>query len=196
MTDGPFRNAKLKKCWEDYGEDLVNDAMSPKERAARAGENMLKDVDNLKEISAVLSDLQAQAQNSQLDLDIISLVRNQFENQSLPPFMNSLQKELIASLHNSMPLDAALDRALQSVVRGEINDQMNRMHEECIAARSIGDMSEQEYQKGTDRNRQAFSQINPDALCEVLKSGQKSIFKQALKKKSGVDDGPDESGDQ
>lgn len=191
MTDGPFRNAKLSCRWKRYGQDLVSDATSDEEGAAQACHSMLGDAD-MTIFSPILSALEAHAQRSQLDLDPVYSTDAIFDSHSKSPLTDTLQKHLTANLRDQMPRDVALDQALASTAKDWIDVTKNRLDEECIHARDLGDMSKDDYGKAIERNRDTFAAINPGDLCGALTSGNKRAFKQMLRKKAGVDEGPDE----
>lgn len=191
MTDGPFRNAELSRRWKCYGQDLVSDAVSPEERTMQACHSMLGDVD-MKVFSPLLSTLKAYAQRLQMDLDPVSSIDAIFDSHSKSPLTDILQKHLTANLRDQMPPARALDQALVGTARDWICITKNRLDEECLRARDLGDMRREECRKGIERNRETFTAINPGDLCNALTSGNRRAFKQALQKKAGVDEGPDE----
>ena len=53
-------------------------------------------------------------------------------------------------------------------------------------------VSREDYQKGIERNRETFAAIKPSELRDALATGNKRAFKQAVEKKAGVDEGPEE----
>jgi hypothetical protein len=191
MSDGPFRNLPLSSRWQRYGEDLVSDAASLEERAAQVCHSMLGDVD-LKEFSSLWSALQANTQRPQMDLDPISSIDAIFDGHPRSRLTDTLQKHLAANLRDQMPPGTALDQALAGTVRDWIGAAKNRLDEHCILARDLGDMSREDYRKGIERNRETFAAIKVGDLCNALTCGNKRAFSQALRKKSGVDEGPDE----
>ncbi|HBK07158.1 MAG TPA: hypothetical protein DDZ81_15125 [Acetobacteraceae bacterium] len=191
MTDGPFRNAKLSSRWKRYGEDLVSDAASPKERIAQACHSMLDDFD-IKAFSSILSSLRRYVQHPQMDLDPTAPVETIFDNNPRSFLTDSLQKHIAANLRDQLSPEVALHRALGSTVREWIGITRNRMDEECIVARDNRDMSREEYKKGIERNGVTFAGINPGDLCDALTKGNRQAFKSELRKKAGVDEGPDE----
>jgi len=191
MTDGPFRNAELSSRWKRYGCDLVSDATDAETRTAQASHSMLEDVD-VKAFNALLADLKAYSQRPQMDLDPVPSIEAAFQSHPPSPRMDDFQKHLLANLREQVPLDDALNKALRSSITDWIGMTKNRIDEECIRARDRRDMSPEDYRKGIDRNREAFSAISTDALCDALRTGDKGAFKQALQKKKGLDEGPDE----
>ncbi len=191
MTDGPFRNATLSSRWKQYGKDLVSDAASSEERAAQACHSMLGDVD-MKAFGSLLNVLKAHAQRPQMDMDPISSVEAIFDGHARPILTETLQKHLIANLRDRVPGEKALDQALSRTVTDWIDITKNRLDEQCIRARDLGEMSDENCRKGIERNHEAFDAIRPNELCDTLVSGNGRAFKQVTRMKVGVDEGPDE----
>lgn len=191
MTDGPFRNAELSSRWKRYGQDLVSDAVSPEERTTQACHSMIGDLD-MKAFSPLFGDLKAHAERPQMDLDPVTELETIFDNHPTSPLADTLQRHLIANVRDQMPLEKALDQALDSTAKEWIGTTKNRLDEECIRARELGDMSREDYSKGIERNRETFAAIKPKELCDALATGNKRAFRQAVQKKTGVDEGPEE----
>jgi hypothetical protein len=127
-----------------------------------------------------------------MDLDPVAAVETIFDNHPTSPLTDTLQKHLLVNLRDQMPAETALDQALSSTARDWIGTTKNRLDEQCIGARDLGDMSREDYCKGIERNRETFAAIKPSDLCEALATGNKRAFRQAIQKKAGVDEGPDE----
>jgi hypothetical protein len=191
MTDGPFRNTELSSSWKRYGQDLVSDAASLDERVKQACHSMLGDVD-MKVFSALLKSLGVYAQRSQMDLDPISQIETIFNGYSKSPLTDTFQKHFTANLRDGMLSETALNQALGSIAKEWISTTKNRLDEECIRAREVGDMSREDYSKGIERNGETFAAVDPKTLCDALTSGNKRAFKQIIEKKVGIDEGPDE----
>jgi hypothetical protein len=191
MTDGPFRNAELSSRWKRYGQELVSDAASTEERAAQACHSMIGGVD-MKAFSPLFGELKAYAERSQMDLDPATAIEAIFENHPTSPLVDTLQKHLVANLRDRIRSEKALDVALESTAKEWVGTAKNRIDEECIRARDLGDMSPEDYSKGIERNRETFAAINPSEVCSALVTGNKRAFSQALRKKDGLDEGPEE----
>ncbi|MGO4386772.1 hypothetical protein AB4Y85_04490 [Microvirga sp. 2YAF29] len=191
MTDGPFRNAALPSRWKRYGQELVSDAASPEERTMHACHSMIGSVD-MKAFNPLFDELKAHAGRAQMDLDPGTMVETIFDNHAPSPLADALQRHLIANLRDQMSPDKALGEALERTAKEWIGITKNRLDEECIRARELGDMSREEYRKGIERNRETFAAIKPNELCNALATGNKRAFKQAVQKKGGVDEGPEE----
>ena len=190
MSDGPFRNAALSSRWKVYGQKLVSDAMNAEERTAQACHSMIGDVD-MKAFHPLFGELKAHAQRPQMDLDPVAAIETIFDNHPTLPLADFLRRNLVANLRDQISPEKALDRALESTTKEWIGITKNRLDEECIRARDLGDMKLEDYRKGLERNQETFSAIKPDDLCAALVSGTKRAFSEALQKKSGVDEGPE-----
>ncbi|WP_028202164.1 hypothetical protein [Paraburkholderia nodosa] len=191
MSDGPFRNVALTSRWKVYGQRLVSDATSAEERMAQACHSMIRDVD-MKTFHPLLGELSAHAQRPQMDLDPVAAIETIFDRHPRSFLSESLSRHLIANLRDQISPEKALDQALGNTAREWIGTTKNRLDEHCIRARDRGDMKHEDYRKGLERNQESFSAIKPDELCAALASGNKRAFSEALHKKSGVDEGPEE----
>jgi len=191
MTDGPFRNSELSGRWKRYGRDLVSDATSQDERTAHACHSMLGDVE-VAGISKLLKELKELAQKTQMDLDPVSSAEGVFDNHIKAPLVDTLQKHLLANLRDQMNSEAALDEAVKSTADEWIGETKNRIDEECIRARDIGDMTREQYAKSLDRNGETFGAIDANALGDALYAGKKNTFRKANSNKEGLDEGPED----
>lgn len=191
MTDGPFRNSDLSGRWKRYGKDLVNDAASQDERSAQMCVSVLGDLD-LKAVSRMLGELRAHFEQEQMTLDPMESVRGIFERYDKSPAADLLERSLRVQLREQPSGTAALNEAVDETRNELLNIAKNRIDEECIRARDIGDMSQESYRKALERNRETATAVNRDALRDALFSGKKDAFKRAAKNKKGVDEGPDE----
>ncbi|WP_028223146.1 hypothetical protein [Paraburkholderia oxyphila] len=191
MSDGPFRNVALTSRWKVYGQKLISDATSAEERMVQACHSMVRDVD-MKTFHPLFGELRAHAQRPQMDLDPAAAIETIFDRHPRSFLSESLNRHLIANLRDQISPEQALDQALGNTAREWIGTTKNRLDEHCIRARDLGDMKREDYRKGLERNHETFSAIKPDELCAALASGNKRAFGEALHKKSGVDEGPEE----
>ena len=191
MTDGPFRNAELSRPWKRYGDELVSDAASTEERSKQACYSIIDGAD-VKAFSPLFNELKGYAERPQMDLDAVAAIETIFENHPMSPLSDILQRHLIANLWDQIHPEKALDQALDSAAKEWIGITQNRLDEHCIRARDRGDMSAEAYRKGIERNHEAFAAISPSELCDALATGNKRAFSQAVRKRAGVDDGPDQ----
>ncbi|WP_454739711.1 hypothetical protein [Cupriavidus necator] len=191
MSDGPFRNAALSSRWKVYGQQLVSDAMNAGERTAQACHSMIDDVD-MKAFHPLLGELHAHVRRPQMDLDPVASIETIFDSHPMLTLADLLRRHLVANLRDRISPEKALDRALESTTKEWIGTTKNRLDEQCIRARDLGDMKLEDYRKGLERNQATFSSIKVEELCAALASGNKRAFSETLQKKIGVDEGPEE----
>lgn len=191
MTDGPFRNSELSSRWKRYGQDLVSEAASLEERTTQACHSMIGDVD-MKVFGPLFKELKVHAERAQMDLDPLTPVETIFENHAPSPLADTLKRHFAANLRDQISSEKALDQALERTAKEWIGTTKNRIDEECIRARDLGDMGREDYHKGIERNRETFASIKIGELIGALASGNKRAFSQAADKKAGVDEGPEE----
>lgn len=192
MSDGPFKNLALSHKWKRYGEKLVSDAASPHERAEQAFQAMLGDVDR-GGLRALYHQLMAFASQPQLELIRSTEVEAIFEQGNPSPLADAFRRHLSANLqHDAAFSSVIVDSALEGAVAELIDTTKNRLDEECIRARALGDMQGEGFLRGVERNRETFASISPTELCDALTTGKEHAFKQAAKIRAGVDEGPEE----
>ncbi|MHA6298763.1 hypothetical protein [Devosia sp. CAU 1758] len=189
MTDGPFRNLPLSTRWRAFGEQLVSDAASPAERINQACHSMMTDA-GMKEFSSMVQELSACLAQSQLTLDPVADIEAVIEKHSMSSQADILRRTLIAKIHDGLPPTDALQPAMLATTREWIGIVKNRLDEDCIQARDLGDMSRSDYQKGLERNAEAFSGIEVERLCQAMRDGDRRAF--GSPKTIHVDEGPGE----
>lgn len=188
MTDGPFRNLRLSTRWKKFGEELVSDAASPAERVDQACHSMMADV-GVKEFSSLVQDLAACLAQSQLTLDPVGDIEAVIERHPMSSLSDILRRTLIANLHDGASPADALQPAMEATTQEWIGIVKNRLDEHCIQARDLGDMSRADYQKGLERNAEAFSGIDVQNLCQAMKAGDRRAFSSS--RLVTVDEGPE-----
>ena len=152
---------------------------------------MIGDVD-MKAFSPLFDELKNHAELAQMDPDPVTTVETIFENHAPSPLADALQRHLIANFRDQISPDKALSVALENTAKEWIGTTKNRLDEECIRARELGGMSREDYRKGIERNRETFAAIKSCDLSGALATGNKRAFRQAVRKKAGVDVGPEE----
>ncbi|VVT35249.1 hypothetical protein [Hoeflea sp. EC-HK425] len=190
MTDGPFRNAPLSSSWKRYGQDLVSDAVSNDDRVKRACHSMLLGVD-MSAFHGLFSELTEKASRDQLDLDCLAATEAIFDNHKSSCLAEPLMANMLCNLREGQTERDALSAALASTVIDWIDSTKNRMDEECIRAKAVGDMSHSDYNKGMKRNGETFASIDAEQLCNALAQSNKNAFKPIAR--SNVDEGPDDA---
>ncbi|MDL2400316.1 hypothetical protein [Rhizobium mayense] len=187
MTDGPFRNSALTNRWKKYGQDLVSDAVSQDERVKQACHSVLGDI---KAFDRPYSELDARASRDQMDLDSAAATETIFDNNERSTLGDALERNLLCNLREGMPERKSLDLALEQAVDEILANAKNRIDEECIRARDVGDMGRSDFSKGLQRNRETFAAIDVGSVCAALENGNKNAFRRTARK--DVNDGPDD----
>jgi hypothetical protein len=189
VTDGPFRNLRLSTRWKKFGEQLVSDAASPAERVDQACHSMITDA-GVKEFSFMVQELSACLARSQLTLDPVADIEAVIERHSMSSLSDIFRRTLLAKIHDGLPQADALQPAMYATTREWIGVVKNRLDEDCIQARDLGDMSWSDYRKSVERNAEAFSGIDVERLCQAMRDGDRRAF--SSPKKIGVDEGPEQ----
>ncbi|MBB4123637.1 hypothetical protein [Martelella radicis] len=187
MTDGPFRNSALTTRWKHYGQDLVSDAVSKEERVTQACHSVLGDI---KSFDRLYAELDARASRDQMDLDSVAATETIFDNNERSALGDALERNLLCNLREGIPERKSLDLALGQAVGEFLASAKNRIDEECIRARDVGDMSRSDFTKGLQRNRETFAAIDVGSVCAALENGNKNAFRRTARK--DVNDGPDD----
>jgi hypothetical protein len=189
MTDGPFRNSALTSKWKQYGRALVNDAASQNERANQACHSVLGGID-MKAFDRLYRELDYRASRDQMDLDSVAAMESIFDNYERSSFSDALERNLLCNLREGMSERKSLGAALGSAVSELLENAKNLIHEECLRARDVRDMSQSDFAKGIQRNRETFASIDVGSICAALENGNKNAFRRTAR--TDVNDGPDE----
>src|SRR5690242_5544744 len=117
MSDGPFKNLKLKTRWKQFAEAVQNDAFNRDECCAMASHALVCEI-LTKGVQALLADLQAFVSQQQLDFDPFSSIESIFNAHMKTPFTDNLQKELALCFNDqAAPADALRDGLKASVTQ-------------------------------------------------------------------------------
>ena len=188
MSDGPFKNLKLKTRWKQFAEAVQNDTFNRDECCAMASHALVCDILTY-DVQALLADLLAYARRTQLDFDPLFTVESIFNAHMRTPFTDSLQKEIALCLNDEIASGDALREGLKASVTQEISIAMNRIQEECILSREFGEMWQDQFNNTIKQASATFKALDIDKICDALQSGNKNAFKHSVSKKTGLDDG-------
>lgn len=189
MSDGPFKNLKLCRRWKRFVEAVQNDAFGSNECCALASDALVREI-LTDDVQPLLADLQAYARREQLDFDPLSSVESIFNGHSKMPFADTLQKEVVFRLSELIAPSNALWQALDASVSNQISVVRNRIEEECIRAREVGEMRQDQFDYTVTQASATFDLLARNKICEALLAGDKKAFKGAVSKKKGLDEGP------
>lgn len=188
MTDGPFKNLKLGRCWKRLVEAVENDAASPAECGVFASDALARHLVT-KEHAKALQELDAHLGQVQPDLDLLGSVEAVFDRCEKTPFLDALQKELLYRIANDTPLGDAMAPALDAAIDTQIHEARSRFHEECIRLQEAGEMSRSAVERAQERIDSAFDAVESAKVRDALLAGKKDAFEKHLGRSDGVDEG-------
>ncbi|WP_306119126.1 MULTISPECIES: hypothetical protein [unclassified Roseitalea] len=188
MTDGPFKNLKLGKCWKRLAEAVQNDAASPDECGAFASDALTRHLVTNEHVKA-LREIGAHLGRGQLELDPLGSIEAIFDRCEKTPFLDALQKELLYRAANDGSLRDVITPALDAAIDSQINQSRNRFHEECIRARENNEMSHEAAARAREKVNAAFDVMDRQKVRDALIEGRKDAFEKDVGKSDGVDDG-------
>ena len=188
MTDGPFKNSKLEKCWRRVVEAVQNDAPSPAECGALVSDALTRHLFNVENVKA-LQELCNHLGQSQLDLDPLGPVEAIFDKYEKTRFLDALRKELLCRTADSEFPQDAFALALTAVVDKEKGELRSRLQEEFICAQEAGEIGSHATERALDKIDAAFDLVDSDKVSDALLAGAKDAFKNDLNNGDGVEDG-------
>lgn len=189
MPDGPFKYSTLSHRWKRFGVAACNDAYDSSERCALAKDAILHEILNDENL-ALVRDLEACARRPQLELDPKFAVHGLFSGRPMTPFGDILQREAAIRIEEKNSIDAAYAAALHASVREHTGLAYRRFQEELILARERGELTQKQYGRALAHVTAAFDMLNVSEICDAIRARDRSRFKGAVSKKTGIDDGP------
>lgn len=188
MTDGPFKNLKLDSRSKRFAEAVQTDAVDHETRCALANDAILRGI--LRETQALIRALRAYGQDGQLDLDPKASIKAIFDACPKSEFGDHLQREIGLRLHEGEASQVAIDNGLGAALESGIGEFRTRTHEACLEAHQSGEMRKDQFDRFVEGSNQALQGIDRNRILEALKEGNRGAFKEDVKKKEGLDEGP------
>jgi transcriptional antiterminator Rof (Rho-off) len=188
MTDGPFKNLRLDRRSKRFAEAVQNDAVDLETRRAYANDAILNSI--LRENEALLSALQAYSQDGQFDLVPNISVKGIFDDHPKSEFADHLHREVSFRLDEGQMYQAAINNGLKAALENSIREFKTRTHEACLEARGSGEMRMDQLDRFVVGSNQALESIDRQRMMEALWKCDKGAFKQDVRKKEGLDEGP------
>ena len=189
MSDGPFKNLELGSRWRRFAAAAHNGAADPTEPCALAADAIVHEI-LTDETQALLNDLLPYARRDQMDLSPLSSIEGIFHSHSKTAFGDALQREVAFRLADQVPVNDAIDKALEASLHDHVRRARDRIEEECIRAREAGEMRQDQFPHTVAKANEAFDALPKHDICDALRRGDRSAFKKAASKQSGLDEGP------
>jgi hypothetical protein len=188
MSDGPFKNLKLDSRSKKFAEAIQNEAVDQETRCALANDAILNGL--MGENQPLLRALQNYGQDGQLDLDPSISVKGIFDAHPKSEFADHLQREVSLRLHEGEASPVAINNGLKAALETSIGEFRTRTYEACLEAYGSGEMRKDQLDRFIEGRDQALQGIDRSRIFEALKEGDKGAFKQGIKKREGLDEGP------
>lgn len=189
MVDGPLKNMDLGKDWDRPIEALENDAVDLDQCKVFVSDSITREL-NAKPNISVLNKIKLYQQQSQLDIDPTYHIRKIFGENSKPPFIDQLEKQLIRRLGDGMQIEDALPQSLEATIIWRADEVKNRLQEKVIHSHEMQEIDQEKSQNLIEKISRTLDGLDVQLIGEAVLKGDKNAFKDAINKKSGIDEGP------
>jgi len=189
MSDGPFKNLKLGKCWKRFVEAVQSDAFGHAYCCALASDALLDEI-LTNAVKTIVADLVAFGSRVQLDLVPLTSVEEIFNRHSKSAFTDTLQKEVACRVSDQMACSDAIKEAIGAAVSDHIGEVKNRIEEESIRSLEFGKMRQDQFYRIVNQSNAIFASLASNEVCDALLACDKKAFKDVVSKKVGLDEGP------
>ena len=189
MSDGPFKHLRLSSRWKRFAAAACNDAVDSTELGALANDALVHEIltdDN----QALLRDLAAYARGRQLDLDPQPTVDTIFGSHPKTAFSDILQREMAFRLADHMTPAAASETAVEAAFHDHTCKARTHIQEECIRALECGELTQDQYDCTLTQANATFDSLAESDICDALRAGDRTAFKDDVSRRIGLDDGP------
>lgn len=188
MTDGPYKNLPLDRRSKRFAEAVQNEAVDQDTRCAYANDAILYGIS--RENQELLHALQSYGQDGQLALDPKASIKSIFDAHPKSEFADHLQREVGLRLHEGEPFQPAINNGLEAALESTIGEFRTRIHEAGLEAHREGPMYKDQLDRLIEGCNNTVEGIDRQGLMKALREGNKDAFKQDIKKKEGLDEGP------
>ena len=189
MSDGPYRNLKLDRKSKRFAEAVQNDAVDEPTRCALASDAIVNSI--LREAGDLIGELQNYGDGGQLDFDPQASLDAIFDGQPKSQFADHLAREINMRLNDAQEPQGAIADSLQAALETHVGEFHTRIHEVCLEARTSGEMYRDQFEAYIEGSNRTLKNLDQPRMLDALKNGRKSEFKNDVKKKTQIDDGPD-----
>jgi len=190
MTDGPYKNLKLDSRSKRFAEAVQNEAEDHVTRCALASDAILNGT--LSENEGLIRDLQNYGKSGQLDLDLDpdGSIKRIFDAHPKSEFSDHLQREFCLRLYEGEPSHGAISNSLEATLETSIGEFRTRIHEAGLEAQREGPMYKDQFDRLIEGSNHVIECLDRSRILEAIKKCDKKAFKQDIKKKQGLDEGP------
>lgn len=188
MTDGPFKNLRLDPRSKRFAEAVQNEAVDQETRCACAGDAIVHGI--LPENSALIHALRDYGDNGQLDLDPQTEIKAIFNTYPQSEFGDHWQRETALRLHEGEATQEAIFNGLEAALHTYIGEFQTRTHEACLEKIDSREMRKDQLERFINGCNQTLKILDTQRVLDAVWMGNKSEFKDAVRKKRDLDDGP------
>ena len=189
MTDGPFKNLRLDPRSKRFAEVVQNDAVDQETRCACAGDAIVHGI--LPENSALIRALRDYGHNGQLALDPQREINAIFNTCPKSEFGAQWQRETALRLHEGEAAQEAIFDGLKAALHAHIGEFRTRTHEACLEKINSREMRMDQFDRFINGCNQTLKKLDTQRVLEAVWMGNKSEFKDEVRKRRDLDDGPE-----
>ncbi len=175
MVDGPLTSMKMGKHWERPIEALENDSVDLDQCKVLVSDSITREL-NAKPNISVLSKIKLYSQKSQLDIDPISQIRKIFDENSNPPFIDYLEKQLIRRLDDGMQIEDALQQSLEATIIWHAGEVKSRLQGEVNHSHEKQKISQEKAQNLIEKINRTLDGLDVKPIGEAVLNDKKNAF--------------------
>ncbi len=188
MSDGPFKNLKLDNRLKKFAEAVQNDTVPTDERCALGHHAIVYGV--LSETPSLFNGLADYLNGSQLDFDPKSSIEGVFDAHPKSQFTDNFQKEVKLRLHDGASPENAISEGLDAAIQTHIDETRTRIQEACLDSHHKGEVRKDQLDRAIEGTDATLRELDTPKIRDALMRGDRDAFKNATKKKDGLDEGP------
>jgi|SRR6056297_212334 len=188
MTDGPFKNLKLDSRSKRFAEAVQNEAEDHETRCALANHAIVGGI--ISGNKGLIRDLHSYGQSGQLDLDPKGLIKSIFDANPKSEFADHLQRDVSLRLYEGEPFRDAIKNSFEACMETYINEFRTRIHEAALEACRNGPMHKDQFDRLIGGSNDVIKSLDRPRILHAITNCNKDAFKQDVKKKEGLDEGP------
>ena len=190
MSDGPFKNLDLDRFSKQFATAVVGGVDDQVTCSAKGANAILQGI--LNENSPLISDLVNYSQAGKLDINPRESIDSIFDAHSKSSFSDQLQKKMSLELHKGEPPPTVISNALMAVTKSYCEGEFaTRISEEILKKHQSGEVKTKHMDLYLKQRGQALQGIDKKRIHKALWENNKSEFKNDIKKRKNLNDGPE-----